>query len=66
MPTSEKIRLHRIQAGDAAALLELIRELQSRVAAKLGCIEVMVACCFEAGRDAFWLHRFLFPMGSPT
>jgi transposase len=59
MPTSEKIRLHRIHAGDAAALLELIKKLQSHVAAKLGCVEVIVTSCFEAGRDGFWLHRLL-------
>jgi transposase len=63
MPTSEKIRLHRIHAGDAAALLELIKKLQSHVAAKLGCVEVIVASCFEAGRDGFWLHRLLIAHG---
>jgi transposase len=63
MPTSEKIRLHRIHAGDAAALLELIKKLQSQVAAKLGCVEVIVASCFEAGRDGFWLHRLLIAHG---
>jgi transposase len=63
MPTSEKIRLHRIHADDAAALLELIKKLQSQVAAKLGCVEVIVASCFEAGRDGFWLHRLLIAHG---
>lgn len=63
MPRSEKIRLHRIHAGDAAALLELIKKLQSHVAAKLGCVEVIVASCFEAGRDGFWLHRLLIAHG---
>jgi transposase len=63
MPTSEKIRLHRIHAGDAAALLELIKKLQSHVVAKLGCVEVIVASCFEAGRDGFWLHRLLIAHG---
>jgi transposase len=63
MPTSEKIRLHRIHAGDAAALLELIKKSRSHVAAKLGCVEVIVASCFEAGRDGFWLHRLLIAHG---
>jgi hypothetical protein len=66
MPTSEKIRLHRIHAGDAAALLELIKKLQPQVAAKLGCVEVIVVSCFEAGATAFGCIAFLLPMGSPT
>jgi transposase len=63
LPTDDKISLHRMDAGDTAALLDLIRGLQRRVAAKLGCVEVMVASCFEAGRDGFWLHRLLVAHG---
>jgi transposase len=59
LPTNDKIVLHRMDAGDTATLLDLIRKLQARVRAKLGCNEVTVASCFEAGRDGFWLHRFL-------
>ena len=45
LPTSDKIGMHRIDAGDTAALLELIRKLQARVRTKLGCNEVTVASC---------------------
>jgi transposase len=58
LPGAEKSRLHRIKGGGSGALLTLIAELRSRASAKLG-IAVNVACCFEAGRDGFWLQRLL-------
>jgi transposase len=58
LPGAEKSRLHRIKGGDSGALLALIAELRSHASAKLG-IAVNVACCFEAGRDGFWLQRLL-------
>ena len=58
LPGAEKSRLHRIDGGDTTALLALIIKLRSRTSAKLG-QTVDVACCFEAGRDGFWLHRWL-------
>ena len=58
LPGAEKSRLHRIDGGDTTALLALIVKLRSRTSAKLG-QTVDVACCFEAGRDGFWLHRWL-------
>ena len=62
LPGAEKSRLHRIKGGDSGALLALIAELRSRASAKLG-IAVNVACCFEAGRDGFWLQRLLAAHG---
>jgi transposase len=62
LPGAEKSRLHRIEAGDTAALLALIAELRSRAPTKLG-QTIDVACCFEAGRDGFWLHRLLTAHG---
>ena len=62
LPGSDKPNLHRIGAGDTAALLALIAALRARVAAKLGKV-ADVACCFEAGRDGFWLHRLLVAQG---
>jgi transposase len=59
---AEKSRLHRIQGGDTTTLLALITELRSRASTKLG-LAVDVACCFEAGRDGFWLHRLLTAHG---
>jgi transposase len=61
-PGAEKPSLHRIEGGDAAALLALTAALRARTAARLG-TPVGVACCFEAGRDGFWLHRQLTTAG---
>jgi transposase len=62
LPGAEKPRLHRVEGGNAAALLALIAEQRSHVAAKLGGT-ADVACCFEAGRDGFWLQRRLSAHG---
>jgi transposase len=62
LPGAEKSRLHRLTGGDTTALLALIAELRARASAKLG-QAVEVACCFEAGRDGFWLHRLLTAHG---
>src|SRR5260221_5901630 len=61
-PGAEKSRLHRIEGGETTALLALIAELGSGASTKLG-RGVDVACCFEAGRDGFWLHRLLTAHG---
>jgi transposase len=58
LPGTERPRLHRLEGGNTAALLALMTELRSTAATKLGG-PVRVACCFEAGRDGFWLHRVL-------
>jgi transposase len=58
LPGIEKPRLRCVKGSDTTALLALIAELRSRASTKLsGAAEV--ACCFEAGRDGFWLHRLL-------
>ena len=62
LPNTEKLRLHRVAAGDTATLLTVIAELRSRASARLG-RPADVACCFEAGRDGFWLHRLLTAHG---
>lgn len=62
-PGSEKARLHRIEGGDSAALLALISAVRARESAKSGQTGIGVACCFEAGRDGFWLHRLLTAHG---
>ena len=61
-PGLEKPKLHRIEAGDTVALLAFIASLRARVATQLG-PGVDVTCCFEAGRDGFWLHRLLTANG---
>jgi len=62
VPGSEKPHLHRIDSGDIAALLALISSLRNRVARRLEAA-IGVVCCFEAGRDGFWLHRLLMEHG---
>jgi transposase len=62
LPGAEKSRLYRIEGGDTATLLARIDELRSRAAMKSG-QTMEVACCFEAGRDGFWLHRWLTAHG---
>jgi len=63
VPGAEKPHLHRIDGGDTAALLALISSLRARVARRLDAPEIGVVCCFEAGRDGFWLHRLLTAHG---
>src|SRR6266446_1182092 len=62
LPGSEKPHLHRIEGGDTAALFALISSLRARVARRLDAA-IEVICCFEAGRDGFWLHRLLTAHG---
>ncbi|WP_373486554.1 IS110 family transposase [Blastomonas sp.] len=65
MPGAQKSHMHRVTAGDTAALLALVEALRSRQMAISGNPSPM-ACCFEAGRDGFWLHRFLTAKSIPT
>ncbi len=62
LPGIDKSRLHRLEGGDTAALLRTIADLRLKASAKLGSA-AEVACCFEAGRDGFWLHRLLTAHG---
>jgi transposase len=65
LPGAERPRLHRIEGGDTTALLALLAELVQHTSTKLGRV-VDLACCFEAGRDGFWLHRLLTAQGART
>ena len=65
VPGSEKPHLQRIDGGDTVALLALISSLQARVACRHAAT-INVVCCFEAGRDGFWLQRFLTAQGVDT
>lgn len=62
LPGLDKPRLSRIDGGDTAALLALISSLRARAACGLDAT-MGVVCCFEAGRDGFWLHRLLTAHG---
>lgn len=55
-----RISRHTLQGGDAKGLLALI----DRVRARFGLSkQARVRSCYEAGRDGFWLHRFLLNHG---
>jgi transposase len=58
LPGIKKARIDRLDSGDTTGLLKIIAELRSQVSTKLG-MTADLACCFEAGRDGFWLHRLL-------
>jgi len=53
----EKPRLRTLRARDTKRLLEEIEKARSAVNAR------RVVSCYEAGRDGFWLHRFLHAQG---
>src|SRR5918997_419855 len=61
-PAADKASQHRLEGGDTKGLLELITRKRTQVAEKLG-RPMRVACCFEAGYDGFWLHRWLCAQG---
>jgi transposase len=45
-----------VEAGDGQALLGLIERAKRRLQLAK---DVAIVSCYEAGRDGFWLHRFL-------
>jgi transposase len=61
-PIANKVSQHRLDGGDVEGLLGLIARKREQAAARLG-RSVRVACCFEAGYDGFWLHRWLCTRG---
>jgi transposase len=58
LPGIKKVRIDRLESGDMMGLLNIIADLRSQGSTKLG-MTADLACCFEAGRDGFWLHRWL-------
>ena len=61
-PVVGKVGQHRLAGGDTEGLLELVTRKRMQAAERLG-RPVRVACCFEAGYDGFWLHRWLCARG---
>ena len=51
-----KMRRRTIQAGDVEAVRAELREAKAKFGLGAG---VAVVSCYEAGRDGFWLHRWL-------
>ena len=58
--TAEATRIRRINAGDMPALEKEMLLAKTRLALPL---DAPVASCYEAGRDGFWLHRWLATQG---
>jgi transposase len=65
LPGVKKVRIDRLESGDTIGLLKIIADLRLQVSTKLG-MTADLACCFEAGRDGFWLHRLLTANGIAT
>jgi transposase len=61
-PIADKVSQHRLDGGDTEGLLGLITRKRMLAEEKLG-QPIRVACCFEAGYDGFWLHRWLCDRG---
>lgn len=61
-PTADKVSQHRLDDGDTDGLLALITRKRGQAEKKIGW-PLRVACCFEAGYDGFWLHRWLCAQG---
>ena len=61
-PGGEKVSRHKLAAGAAAELLELVGR-QRAVAERRTGRAVRTMSCYEAGRDGFWLHRLLVANG---
>lgn len=59
LPGDGDARLHQIAGGDRDGLLELIACQR----AKVGDPGMRVVSCYEAGRDGFWLDRWLKQQG---
>jgi transposase len=51
---------HTVAAGDTAALLEYMSKAKARCGLAP---RARVRSCYEAGRDGFWLHRWLIAQG---
>jgi transposase len=57
-PLSDKISQYRVEGGDTTAVVTLIQRVRAKAQDAFGA-PIEVVSCYEAGRDGFWLHRFL-------
>lgn len=64
-PDRDRISHHKVEGGNHAELLALIKLVRERATRKLG-YEPSVVTCYEAGYDGFWLHRLLTAAGIPN
>ena len=59
LPGDRDARIFQIAGGDREALLALVLRQRQII----GNPDVRVVSCYEAGRDGFWLHRWLWDQG---
>jgi len=64
-PRQEQASRHKLAAADARGLWSMI-ERERAALLRCGHSEVRVVTCYEAGRDGFWLHRFLVAHGAES
>ena len=64
-PRQEQASRHKLGPGDARGLWAAIERERSALL-RSGHSEVRVVTCYEAGRDGFWLHRFLVAQGAES
>ncbi len=67
VPCQDKISLHRVASGDVDRLLVLFERARQTAraasAAEASAPDPQICCCYEAGFDGFWLHRWLVARG---
>jgi len=56
----QKIRRVNVQPGERAELQQQLQRARERLGLPA---TVRVVCCYEAGREGFWVHRFLQALG---
>ncbi len=64
-PRQERPSRHKLAAADARGLWAVIEGERSALQ-RAGWSKVRVVTCYEAGRDGFWLHRFLVAQGAES
>ena len=64
-PRQERPGRHKLAAADARGLWTMIERERSALQ-RAGWGQVRVVTCYEAGRDGFWLHRFLVSQGAES
>jgi transposase len=62
LASSANLSHRQVAGGDTAALGELVGRKRAEAEKALG-MPVEVICCYEAGYDGFWLHRWLEAQG---
>ena len=56
---------HKLAPGDAAGLWRVLEQERARLE-RSGCGAPRIVTCYEAGRDGFWLQRYLASQGAES